>query len=187
MTDIIVFDLETSGIPDWKTPSGGDHQPHIVQLAAARVNVETREVADFMDVLVKPDGWEITEELTAIHGITHERALEEGEPEEEVLDKFLGFWGGRKRVAYNTTFDNRIIRIATKRFSSDQIIDDWKAGEYECAMIGSRKVMGGRNPKLEVAYKHFTGKEMEGAHNAAFDVHATIQVYFAMKEHLPDA
>lgn len=185
MSEIIVFDTETTGIPDWKTPSGGDNQPHIVQLAAACVDTDTQDVLDTFDYIVRPDDWEITEELTAIHGISHEQAMDEGTPEHIVLEAFLDYWDHRKRVAYNTTFDNRIIRIATKRYSDEATIDGWKGGEYECAMIGSRRVMGGKQPKLEEAYRYFFDEEMEGAHNAANDVAATIKVYFAMKEHLP--
>jgi len=182
MTEIIVFDTETTGIPDWKTPSGGDNQPHIVELAACRVNVEDRRVIDDFQFIVEPDGWEIPQEVADIHGITTERALEAGIPEAMVLEKFLAFWGGRKRVAYNTTFDNRIIRIATKRFGDELTIASWKGGEYECAMLGSRRVMGGKQPKLSEAYQYFMGREIEDAHSAMGDVLATIDVYFAMKD-----
>lgn len=181
MSEIIVFDTETTGIPIWKSPSGGDDQPHIVQLAAALVNTETQKVGETFDYIIRPDGWEISEEMTAIHGISHEQAMDEGEPEDVILDLFLSFWNNRKRVAYNTTFDNRIIRIGTKRYFDEDVSANWKAGEYECAMIGSRCIMGGKQPKLEEAYRYFFGEEMEDAHNAAADVAATIRVYFAMK------
>ncbi len=179
--DIIVFDTETTGLPVWKEPSGGEQQPHIVQLAASLVDPIEKRVIDSVDFIVRPDGWEIPADMTEIHGISNERAMDEGIPEADGLDIFLDFWASRHRVAFNTTFDNRIIRIATKRFCTDAVVGDWKTGSYECAMIGSRKVMGGRNPKLSAAYKYFTGKEIEGAHNAVADVAATIEVYYGMK------
>lgn len=85
----IFFDTETTGIPNWKEPSEHPDQPHIVQLAAELVDLDTQEVLDSMDVIVKPDGWIISEEMTAIHGITNEHALEVGIPEELALDMLL--------------------------------------------------------------------------------------------------
>ena len=182
MSQIIIFDTETTGIPNWKTPSGGDDQPHIVSLAALMVEEQTKEVIQTLNLIVKPDGWEIPQETIDVHGITNELAAEVGVPEEAALNIFLNLWNGRKRIAYNTTFDNRIIRIATKRYKNEQVIVNWKDGQYECAMIGSKKVMGGKNPKLEAAYKYFMGTELEGAHDALVDTKACMDVYFAMKE-----
>lgn len=182
MTELVFFDTETTGIPVWNEPSGGDNQPHIVQLAAALVDPSSREVKDLIDLIVAPDGWEIPDSVAEIHGITAEIATEKGVPEAEALETFLNFWGGRKRIAFNTTFDNRIIRIATKRYSSAETVDHWKAGEYECAMIGSQRVIGGKYPKLAEAYQYFTSKTLEGAHSALVDVMATIELYFMMKD-----
>jgi len=183
VSDLIFFDTETSGIPNWKEPSGGEGQPHIVQLAAVVVDINSREITDSMDVIVEPKGWKIDQDTIDIHGITMDHALEVGVPEEEVLQTFLTMWRGKKRVSFNTTFDNRIIRIATKRYTEENIIDEWKAGDYECAMIKSRKIMGGKNPKLSAAYKHFTGKDLENAHTAMADALACMSIYFAIEDH----
>ena len=135
-----------------------------------------------MPKIIKPDDWIIEPEMTEIHGITMEQAMDVGIPEIEALEMFLALNEGcEKRIAYNTTFDNRIIRIATKRYLDDARIDKWKAGPYECAMALSRKVMGGKNPKLEVAFKYFMGDELINAHNAMADTKACMDVYFAAK------
>lgn len=177
----IFFDTETTGLPDWKSPSEAEHQPHLVQLAANVVNLDTQEIIESMDVIIKPDGWVIPQETIDVHGITNERALAEGVSEKEALMNFLRMWDGRARIAFNTTFDNRIIRIATKRYCDESIIDAWHDGEYACAMMLSRKIIGGKNPTLQAAFKHFTGKELEGAHTALADTNACMEVYFAAK------
>ncbi|MCK5640646.1 MAG: 3'-5' exonuclease, partial [Gammaproteobacteria bacterium] len=98
----------------------------------------------------------------------------------------LGLYGQCDlRVAHNTTFDNRIIRIALKRYMRDLIADDeWKDRElYFCTHINSKKIMGGKSGQtLEEAYKHFTGNVLEGAHNAMVDTLACMEIYWAMQD-----
>lgn len=59
MNLLLVFDTETTGLPDWKKPSGSDEQPHIVQLAAHLVDDDDRKIIHTIDHVVKPNGWEI--------------------------------------------------------------------------------------------------------------------------------
>lgn len=187
MTQIIVFDTETTGIPNWQTPSGGEDQPHIVQLAALQIDLESQKIIQSIDLIVKPDGWEIPQEMIDIHGITNEMAMDVGIPEKDVLEMFLQLWKGRKRIAYNTTFDNRIIRIATKRYANEEVINAWKEGDYECAMIKSKKLMGVKSIKLVDAYKEFTGKELQDAHTAMGDAKACMELYFEIQDKEPVA
>uniref|UniRef100_UPI0035C670C3 exonuclease domain-containing protein n=1 Tax=Serratia quinivorans TaxID=137545 RepID=UPI0035C670C3 len=80
MKTIFTYDTETTGLPNWKVPSDSPEQPHLVQLAGVLSNAETGEEIQSMNVIIKPDGWEIPEEVTAVHGITTEYALEHGIP-----------------------------------------------------------------------------------------------------------
>ncbi len=183
MSKIIFLDTETTGIPLWQEPSGGENQPHIVQLAALLVDEDSRKIIQSMDVIVKPIDWEIPEDTVEVHGITQELALEVGLPEPLVIDMFMALYEGRKRVAFNTTFDNRIIRIGIKRYFSEETADAWKAGDYECAMIMSKPLVGMKKyPKLTEAYQHFFGKELEDAHSAMADTKACMDIYFAIKD-----
>lgn len=181
MTLLISYDTETCGIPDWKIPSDDPSQPHLVQLAAVVVDADTREVVDSLDVIIKPDGWEIPDEVAAIHGITTEIAMEKGIPETEAVDKLLAMCNGCTRIAYNRTFDQRIIRIALKRYGyGEDVMEAWgDKTNHECSMFMAKKAMG-YQPKLSAAYKHFTGKDMEGAHSARNDALASLEVYFAI-------
>lgn len=186
MNLVLGYDTETTGLPDWKTPSEGDNQPHIVQLAAQLYNADTRAVIQSIDLIVKPDGWEIPDEVADIHGITNEMAHDVGVSEIMVVEMFLQMWGmGRsERVAYNKTFDQRIIRIATKRLGfNEDAIERWAAkDDHHCSMRMAQKHIGGKNPNLVDAYKHFTGKELENAHSAMADTIASMDVYWAIKD-----
>jgi DNA polymerase III subunit epsilon len=189
MKTAIVFDTETTGLPDWKNPSEAEHQPHLVQLAAHQFEVSTGKILQSMDVIIKPEGWQISKEVSDIHGITQERAFDVGISEKLALEMFLELWGGRVRIAHNTTFDNRIIRIATKRYSPEHVIQTWADGDYECTGLLSKPIMqmppygkyGFKMPKLEEAYKYFTGRELQNAHTAIADCNACLEVYMAIK------
>jgi len=183
----LFFDTETQFLPVWKEPSGGENQPHLVQLAAILCNANTCEIIDTMDVIIKPDGWEIPQETIDIHGITNEMALEVGIPEKQALEQFLELCGDADRVAYNRTFDQRIIRIATKRYSTDEVIDKWAIKDnFHCAMMLAKPIVKCpaktkgkfKTPTLQEAYEHFSGKKFDGAHNAMADTQALMKVYW---------
>jgi DNA polymerase-3 subunit epsilon len=192
----LFYDTETTGLPDFKAPSEAPHQPHIVQLAACLVDLDTRELISGMDMIICPDGWTIPDDIAAIHGITTERAINEGVPEESALAVFMDLWSkSHTRIAHNEQFDARILRIALMRFENAAIADHWKAGKAECtARLATpickipptpKMVAAGFNKfktaNLGEAYRHFTGKELENAHSAMADVQGCMEVYFAIK------
>jgi len=180
----LFFDTETTGLPEWKLPSEDAAQPHLVQLASILVDDQTREQKARLDVIIRPDGWIIPEDVAAIHGITTERAMDEGIPEVDALDMYLDLYKiCHLRAAHNTTFDNRIIRIALKRYRPDLVSDEeWKDKNlYFCTMLEYSKVYGGKWPKLEEAYEKLLGKKLEGGHNAMVDTVACMDIYFALQ------
>lgn len=191
-THLLFFDTETTGLPEWKEPSGSDKQPHLVQLAGLLVNAETRAEVASMDLIIKPEGWTIPDELTEIHGISNDLANEVGVPESDAVSLFLSMWAGvHKRVAHNRTFDQRIIRIACKRYFDNSTIDAWaEKDDFDCTMLQAKPIMelppkgryGFKNPKLEEAYQHFMGKPLENAHSALADARGCKDIYFAMRD-----
>ncbi|MDW3683059.1 3'-5' exonuclease [Cupriavidus sp. CV2] len=204
MTPILFYDSEATGIPQWSLPSEDPSQPHITQIAAELHDEDTGTTLAFMDLLIKPDGWAIPEELEALTGITNEKAERFGVPIEKALALLLGLW--RKadlRVAHNESFDARMIRIEMMRMLDHvaPIHDQWKATPAFCTQSKSTKIInlpptekmlaaGRRTPKspnLGEAYRHFTGTEMVGAHNAAIDLAACRTVYYGIKRHLAAA
>jgi DNA polymerase-3 subunit epsilon len=195
----IFFDTETTGLPLFSEPSEDPRQPHIVQLAAALVDLNTRKVLSSFDVTVRPDGWTIPDEVAAIHGITTEKAQDIGISESMALGMLLELWrenDPRLRIAHNVSFDDRIIRIALMRHEDEPLADKWKAAQTKCTatlstpiiklpptpkMIAARRTHY-KTPNLGEAYKHFTGRTLEGAHSAMVDVQACIEVFFGIDE-----
>ena len=198
MNPALFYDTETSGLPLFAEPSEDPRQPHIVQLAAQLVDLDTSAVIDQMDVIVKPDGWTIPKEVSDIHGITTERALAEGIPESDALDKLMTMWQQRVRIAHNESFDARIIRIAQSRFGYDETqLALWKGGKALCTQRMATPIMklpptakmraAGffkfKSANLQEAHKFFCGRPFEDAHSAMADVQACAAVYFAIQEH----
>lgn len=195
MKPLFFYDTETTGLPDFKAPSEAPHQPHIVQLAACLVDGDTGKTIASMDVIVRPDGWIIPDDIAKIHGITTEHALEVGIPESLAVGMFMELWGHRTRIAHNQQFDARILRIALMRFEDEAAADDWKAGESECTATlatpickippAPKMVAAGFNkfktPNLGEAFRHFMGRDFENAHSALADVRACMDVYFSIK------
>ena len=200
MGNILFFDTETTGLPEWKLPSGDKAQPHIVQIGAILCDSETEEVIETMDVIIKPDDWSISQEMTDIHGISHQQACEEGISEEGAVAQLLDMWGPcppllddmlfSKRVAHNKTFDQRMIRIALKRYFPENLQERWAwKDDFFCTMWGTRTICnipnvgkkGIKPPNLGEAYKFFTGKDLVDAHSALPDARACMEIYFGMK------
>jgi len=180
----IGYDSETTGLPEWKIPSDDPIQPHIVQLGWISTATNMEHVR-----IIKPDGWVIPPEMTAIHGITHEFASDCGRPEIEVVEEFLEDWRKHDvRVGHNEQFDARIIRIALKRFRP-ALLEEWRAGLAFCTMIQTKKFfagsLAGKKPErntLACIYEHLTGKELDNAHNALRDAQASMTIYNKLME-----
>ncbi|PHS09394.1 MAG: DNA polymerase III subunit epsilon [Blastopirellula sp.] len=183
---LLPFDTETTGLIQFKEPSGGVNQPHMVQVAAMLIDSETKDTLETMNVIIKPDGWVIPQDVIDVHGITNEHTMDVGIPEIEALQMFIDMWKKCDlRIAHNTTFDNRIIRIALKRYMPNLIPDEvWKdRKKYYCTWMSFKKLIGGKKGHtLAEAYKYFMDTELEGAHDAMIDIKACMEVYWGLKE-----
>lgn len=198
MTPILVLDFETTGLPLFDQPSDDPRQPHIVQAAAILVDADTRKAISSIDLIVKPDGWTIPDDVAAIHGITTERAAAVGVDEDIVVIALCRLWQvSTLRVGHNESFDARIMRIGLKRFVGEAAADAWKAGAAECtanlatpimnmeatdAMKATGRGNKPKRPKLTEAYKFFTGEDMPNAHSAMGDVLGCLSVYWKIKD-----
>ena len=214
MKTIIFFDTETTGLPLFKEPSDHQDQPHITQLAAELCVEETGETLGAMNMLIKPEGWTIPEDLQALTGITMDKAERFGVPAKVAMDAFLELWcNADLRAAHNEPFDARILRIAIMRcayWSGEAMqtgageipfADYWKAAPAFCTQTNStrilnlpptekmlaKKMKGPKSPNLGEAYYHFTGLVLDGAHNAQVDIMAAKAVYYGIKRHLAEA
>ncbi len=199
MPTAIIYDTETTGLPLWHEPSDDPRQPHIVQLAAALIDVDTGGLIAGIDLTVEPDGWTIPDDVARVHGITTARAQQYGVPEATALLVFADLWAAADlRVAHNESFDARIIRIALKRHATQDVHvhDAWSAGEAQCTARMATPVCAlppteamrraGRThhktPNLAEAFRHFFGRDPEDQHSAGGDVKSCMAIWFALRD-----
>jgi DNA polymerase-3 subunit epsilon len=193
---ILFYDTETTGLPDFNARSHDPKQPHIVQLALVTCNEDGTD-AGAKVLIVKPDGWTIPAETTAIHGISQERALAEGVPERHAVASFVVAQGMcNLRVAHNESFDRRIMRIAMTRLGLERDFIEMVEGRASYDTCDKAKpivnlpptermiakgMTGPKPPKLTECIKHFFGEDMQGAHDALADARACARIYFHLK------
>lgn len=188
----LVFDTETTGLPDFKARSADPIQPHLVQLALVFIADDGTE-AEASCVVIKPNGWVISPEVAAIHGITQERAMDEGINEETATAMFVMAQARCSlRVAHNESFDRRIMRIAMTRVGLERDFIEYIEGRASfdtCRKaqpivnlpptdkMVAKGMNGPKPPKLEECIRHFFSEELPGAHDALVDARACGRIY----------
>jgi DNA polymerase-3 subunit epsilon len=193
MSGFLVFDCETTGLPVRRNISYRDVEgwPRLVQLAWAVYDPWGKRLRS-QSRIVRPDGFFIPEESSRIHGISHERALAEGEPAGEVLASFAGdldapFDAG---IAHNLDYDLGVTGAELLRAGLPSRLFD-RPGF--CTMKGTTELVrlpgpyGFKWPKLDELHTFLFGVSYEGAHDAARDVEACARCFFELRRrgHIP--
>lgn len=179
---LLAFDTETTGVVG---------KPHIVQLAFI-LTEDDGTLRGSCNFIIKPDGFEIPEEASRIHGITTEIANRCGVPLAVAISAFnnaaLCCQQG-KLVAHNLQFDIRMLKHAYERGGWPSRID---VMEHFCTMEATRNkvcipptpkmraagIHDYKSPKLSEAYQFAFNKPLENAHDALYDVNACKELYF---------
>jgi DNA polymerase-3 subunit epsilon len=185
---ILGYDSETTGLPAFSDPSDAPHQPHLIQLAMILQDMDGNEVDRFVSIVRPGAGAVMSPEAFDAHGITLERAMDEGCDPVLALDAFLSFAGRALLMAgHNESFDRRIMRILSARHRAvkweptcPSFCTMWKSKFIINLPPTQRMIAAGmpgpKAPKLGEAYLHFFGKPLEGAHDALVDVEASLAV-----------
>lgn len=187
INDVLFFDVETTGLPEKGQTYEKDFMnfPHIVQIAWSINGVDK-------DYIIKPEGWEIPESASKIHGITTEIALAQGVSLKAVLQDFLHHaYHSQLICAHNIYFDTSIIKANVLRTMGEEFFSDVEITLHKSKRIDTMmktikfveaKYEDGRKgkwPSLEELYdKLFPGE--------TFDAHDAIEDVGALKRCLPE-
>lgn len=185
-TKYLFFDTETTGLPrNYKAPvTDLDNWPRLVQLAYTVYDAEENELVR-VNQIIKPEGYTIPVEVSKLHGITHERALQEGIELSAALAEFSS-WVDKADilVAHNISFDEKIVGA---EFLRNKMRDNVQDAKKICTMQASTDYCripgpyGFKWPNLQQLHMTLFGLGFGDAHNAAADVDATVKCFFELK------
>ena len=188
MANTLIFDTETTGLPNngkriggfngvWPNPSSFKlyDSSRLVQIAWS-VHTSSGELVSKECHIVKPDGFTIGN--SQFHGITTEKALDDGISFSEVYEKLKNALTTVDTiVAHNSDFDTKIVQAEMYRYKLTDLLDSKKT---MCTMnMGKRKFNLSKQPKLSELYHECFGREpVTQLHRADNDTEICAQIYF---------
>jgi len=183
----LIFDTETTGLPVRNNAplEDLDNWPRLVQLAWQLHDAEGGLVRA-EDFIIKPEGFTIPYSAEKIHGISTEKALKEGMPLTEVLEKFASdIENSRLLIAHNIDFD---INIVAAEYLRTGIQNTFLKKEKLCTKVESTDfcaLPGGKGgkfkwPNLAQLHQKLFEEDFDNAHNASADVEATARCFLEL-------
>jgi len=192
-SNIIVLDTETTGLPlnRFAAPAQVDNWPRVVQLSYIIYDRHAETVKE-ADSIICPNGFEIPSEASAIHGISTERALQEGQDLGKVLGKLVDDLRSVELiVGHNITFDTSALAAEFYRLEQPEVAEQIIRMSKYCTMEHGKSLcqipkpgeggkFGYKAPRLAELYRYLFCEDFEGAHNSLMDVRATARCYWRM-------
>lgn len=193
---ILVFDTETTGFVNDRLPATDPSQPYLVQVAAKLMDASGTEYQS-LSLIVKPDGWTIPAQASAVHKITTELATRVGLPLRIVVAMFTQLRAlAEETVAHNNTFDMLVIdaQLAKMKVTPGK---PWPAVNT-CTMRGSAELVGlpptprmikagftkNKPPNLTELHTFLFGQGFGDAHNALADVNACAGCFIELRKRM---
>jgi DNA polymerase III epsilon subunit-like protein len=184
----LFVDTETTGLPGrWDAPwDDVGNWPRMVELAYLLCD-EGGRVIDGMSTLIIPGGFAVPAEATSIHGITTEKAGENGIPVRQALEQFLA---ARTQagylVAHNIDYDVAVLAAELVRSGlplspmTIPMICTMKQSATFCRIPGRYGQY--KWPSLSELHSHLFGHRPDQAHRGKDDVMTCAKCFFALKE-----
>lgn len=175
MTETITaLDLETTGLDTQKD--------YIIQIGLIKFDSKTWEIIKEKKWYIKPaKDFSIDPGAQEKHGITKEFLLENGVFLKDVWEEAKEIIGNDDILSYNgNCFDVPMLYFNLAR---NGLSFDFTNRMFLDAMIIEKKRL---QYNLSAAYKRYTGKELEGAHDALQDVKATIEIFKNQVQQVPE-
>lgn len=193
---VLIFDTETTGLPDFKnpiihTPRWYTVYPDIVQISWILYDDETNKLHDMKDFIVNI-GRDIPEESSKIHGITTERMMKEGVPFQDILGYINdALHNCEYVVCHNLDFDKKTLIANMKKMGCINIFDVLRVKEF-CTMKNSIDIckikkynyrtgmLENKWPRLNELHRYYFGSIPKNLHNSMNDVLVTLRCFHKM-------
>jgi DNA polymerase III epsilon subunit-like protein len=181
----IIFDTETTGLPirkgfdQYYSPSETKHYENsrLVQLGYVIIDDNNNIIKEYSQI-IKPDQFIITN--SQFHGITQERALNQGKSIQEVLSQFHSdLRQCNLLISHNNLFDTNIVLSECYRYNLNVIAMSIERIMKFCTMnIGKQKMMTRKVPKLVELFAYlYPGKSWNQIHDALDDTKCCLECY----------
>ncbi|MCF8303671.1 MAG: DNA polymerase III subunit alpha [Bacteroidales bacterium] len=183
----LIFDTETTGLPrNYNAPvSNSENWPRMVQLAW-QLHDEKGELFEAGNYIIQPEGFTIPYNASKVHGITDEKAQQEGVDLNFVLDKFNdALTKTQFIVGHNISFDVSILGAEYYRKSIQTNLLETPAVDTMDESTDYLKLAGGKGggfkkPNLTELHKNLFDESFDEAHNATADVEATARCFLEL-------
>ncbi len=178
---VVIFDTETNGLPlNWKRDGINEpnNWPDLVSICWMVYDNGQHKWTE--NYIIRPDGWTINAESTAIHGISHESAMTAGRPLAEVLDKFkMDIKGCTRLVAHNLNFDMNVMQAAYKWRLKEDPLEWWPTNAHFCTMLTATNELKIPNPHGYASYKW---PKLDELYTATFNEDAPVNAHSADRD-----
>ena len=182
----LFFDTETTGLPiNWKAPvSELNNWPRLVQLAYLFFDNNGIEISRGNHI-IKTKDFTIPIDASRVHGISTDKANQEGEELSIILQNFqILVSQAQYLVAHNMNFDEKIMRA---EFIRNNIQNSISIKKKICTMESTinfcaiKGPYGNKWPKLSELYYKLFRTDFKEAHNAIVDISATAKCFWELK------
>lgn len=181
------FDTETTGLPkNWKAPvTDLNNWPRMIQVGFITYDTHGNHL-ETKEYIIRPEGFIIPKDAAKIHGITTERALDEGVDLHGVLEELHSqIQASSLLVAHNMAYDEKILGAEFLRNQLSNVIAQknklctMQATVNFCNIEGP---YGPKWPRLSELHQKLFNRDFDGAHNALADIKATADCFWKLKE-----
>lgn len=187
MPHYLVVDVEASGLFSYDKPADAPGQPRVAQIGMIFVSHDFKIEAEH-EFLIKPEGWEMSEEAAKVTGLTTEFLKANGGPIAEALALYnAGIDARRVIVGHNCDYDCKALRAENRRAGLD---DRYMQTRTLCTMRASTDLCqippngnrgGYKWPKLSEACVHF-GIHQGQDHTALADARSAFAIMMKLVE-----
>lgn len=179
----LIFDTETTGMVEFRKPPEDKSQPDLIQLGMLLIETDDWIARARHSLLVKlNEGVRIDPGAHKAHGISEEDCARYGIAPMVACSLFnQACMQADIIVAHNLAFDLSIMKTALFRLGNKPHRLDGRqlvcTKEFSTDVLKLPGKYGYKWPTLAEAYRHYTGDEIEGAHDALVDTEACSAVF----------
>ncbi len=183
----LFVDTETTGVVKKRRPRAEDiieGDVHMVQVGYLFWDTSDGGLKYGREYIIKPVGFIIPNEATAVHGISHDQAVAQGKELEWVLRQLLvEIHVVDFVVGHNVYFDAAVIgaeflrTIQSNPLQKSPLFDTMTASVHLCNIPGR---FGPKWPKLQELYQFLFHEEYPQTHTALDDITHTAKCFFEM-------